>query len=342
MDKDKINKLYVVSDLFSDGPQQAPDKIAISQTGMYTPAFGDPRDITEEMLEKMVENFEKDVLKTKPSVYYSHWDSKRAAAGEIKEVYTSYNETLSKTVLYARVEWTPQGKKAIMEKEYKYISAEFAYDFKRPVNKEGSYQSYGPVLTGVALTNEPAVYDIPQIVFSSNFSGNKDFLAQFKNLGSNKNIDDSKEGDLKMNELLKLMGVKNEKEALEKFSSLNETVEKLQKADFSSKLKDKDKTINELKKEIETIKEENFSAEKKTFLEGVFKEGKITKEKFDKAMEYGKDQFSVFKDIVGDMKEVLPKPKGSAAMKGANEKPDQTFEEYADKFDIKDINKGVE
>lgn len=339
-------KLYVVSDLsglsdqFSEGPQQAPTKIAISQTGVYTPAFGDPREINEQMFDKMIENFEADTLKTKPSVYYGHWDVKRAAAGEIKELFKAYNDTLSKTILYARVEWTPQGKRAILEKEYKYISAEFAYDFKRAMDKEGNVNSYGAVLTGVALTNEPAVYDIPQIVFS----GNKNFLAQFQNMGFNKNNDDDNnpEGEDKMEELLRLMAVKTEAEAKEKFSKLTEKMKELEKADFSAQIKSKDEAIKTLKEEIETIKKDHFSKEKESFLKVVFEEGKIDKEKYDKAMNYDKDQFAVFKDIIGDSASVLPKPEGTAKQKGKEENPDKSFAEFAKGFDPDTINEEAE
>lgn len=336
------DKLLVISELFADGPQQAPGKIAISQTGLYTPAFGDPKDITEEMFDKMIENMEANVLKTKPSVYYSHWDSKRAAAGEIKELYKSYNEDMSKTILYANVEWTPQGKRAILEKEYKYISAEFAYDFKRPVNKEGSYESFGAVLTGVALTNEPAVYDIPQIVFSGAPSFQKKFLAQFQNMGSNKKIVDPKtEGDIKMDKLLKAMNVKNEDEALEAYSHLTTRLDGLEKQDFSKKLKEKDSAINLLKEEIETMKKAEFTKEKKTFLDGLFKEEKIDKEKYEKAMGYNKEQFSVFTDMAKTFSKMLPSPAGSPAMEGKDDKPEKSFAQFAENLDVTQINKGA-
>lgn len=334
----KTNNLLVISDLFADGPQQAPAKIAISQTGLYTPAFGDPREITEEMFDKMISNFEANILKTKLSVYYSHWDSKRTAAGEITDVYKSYNENLSKTVLYANIEWTPQGKRAILEKEYKYVSAEFAYDYRRATDKEGSFQSYGAVLLGVALTNEPAVYDIPQIVFS----GNKKFVAQFANLGSNKNDDDKPlKGDLKMDKLLKAMNVKTEDEALEAYSHLVGRIDHLEKSDFSKQLKEKDSAIDLLKDEITKMKDEKFSTEKKSFLDGLFEAGKITKEKYDKANNYTAEQFSVFKEISSDLPDVLPKTKGTPKQKGAKEKPEMDFNEFAEKFDPAKSDEGV-
>ena len=86
-------------------------------------------------------------------------------------------------------------------------------------------KSSGTVLTGVALTNEPAVHDIPAIVFS----GNKKFVAQFTKTSEDKKVSLKPEGDLKMNELLKLMGAKDEKEAMEKFSSLNKVIEDFKK-----------------------------------------------------------------------------------------------------------------
>lgn len=336
------NKLLIFSELFSDGPQQAPGKIAISQTGLYTPAYGDPREITEEMFDKMISNFEADVLKSKLSVYYSHWDNKRTAAGEIKEIYKSYNETLSKTVLYATVEWTPQGKRAILEKEYKYISAEFAFDYRRATDKEGSYQSYGPLLTGVALTNEPAVYDIPQIVFSGSADFQKKLLAQFQDVSSNKNVEDKPLiGDLIMEELLKALNVKDSKEALAKFSALNKKIEDLEKADFSKQLKEKDNSIKELKGEIEKMKEAKFSDEKKSLLDQLFEAGKITKVKYDKAIEYTQEQFSVFKEISDDLPDVLPKKQGSPKQKGAKEKPEKGFHEFAETFDPAKSDEGV-
>ena len=145
METKELSNLFVISDLFASGGKQAPAKIAISQTGVYTPAFGRAREITGEMFDMMIENFKRNTLGSKLSVYYSHWDSKRAAAAEIKNIYKGVaDNSPSKSVLYAEVEWTPKGKKAILDKEYKYISAEFAYNLKRPKDEDESvFEEFG-------------------------------------------------------------------------------------------------------------------------------------------------------------------------------------------------------
>ena len=189
------------------------------------------------------------------------------------------------------------------------------------------------------MTNEPAVYDIPQIVFS----GNKNFLAQFQNLGFNDNVEnnDTSKGEEKMEELLKLMNVKTEAEAMEKFSSISKKVGELEKLDFTAQLRIKDEAIKTLKSEIADIKKTAFSKEKETFLKSVFEEGKITKEKYDKAMEYDQAQFSVFKEVVGDISSVLPKIEGDASQKGEKEKPEESFEQFAKGFDPDNVNEGA-
>lgn len=338
-------KLLVLSDLFAQG-EGVPDNVTISQTGLYAPSMGEPREISESDFDKMIENFNANVLKTKISVYYSHWDMRRTAAGEVTSIFKTKNEANLKAMLNASITWTPMGKKGILEREYKYISAEIYFNFRRPINKDGQFQEYGPVLTGIALTNEPAIYDIPPIVYS----GNKKFLAQFQKPVSNKNTSVNK-GVSKMDiqELLKRMNVTSAEDALKHFTSVKSELDELKndkaKEKFSEQMATRDKTIESLKKELDDIKEEHFSKEKKSYLDELFESKKITKERYNSVMDYNEEKFSMFKEVMSESgtKTVLPEPKGSFAQKGTNEEVGPgDFKKFAEKATLESLKEEAE
>ena len=234
MTKEQMQNLFVVSELFANRGE-VPSRIAMSQTGIYTPAYGDPREITLERFNEIVKNFDAKVQSTKVSVYYGHWGD-RKAAGEIMSVEVDYDQDAGKNILYGDIEWTEAAQKAIKGKEYKYVSAEMVLNYSVIKDLESdTIKEYGCVLTGLALTNEPAVYDLPSIMYS----GKPEFVAKFKKQCFNKS-----KGDKKMDELLKSLGVNSKEEALEKFSSLSKKIESLEASketlELSRKLKERE------------------------------------------------------------------------------------------------------
>ena len=300
--------LRVVSELFANAGD-VPTKIAMSQTGIYTPAYGEPREITTARLDEMVRNFNQNAQSTKVSVYYDHWGN-RKAAGEVKSVMIDRDASTDKQVLYGEVEWTKNAKEAIKQKEYKYVSVEVVLNYSVLEDMDTqTTKDYGAVLTGVALTNEPAVYDLPSIMYS----GSKSFVAKF-----NKPCSDKQKGDIDMSkELLKKLGVDSEDEAVTLFSSLKEKAESLEKAKldekYSKQLKDRDATIAKLTETVEQAKHEAFAKEKSGYLSTLFNNGMITKARHDQVMEFGEEKFSMFKEMsdtfgVSEKQKATPEP----------------------------------
>ena len=154
-------------------------KYAICQSGYYEDASGFGVNFDTEMLQGLIRNFKSRVLSSGVFVYYGHWDSKRESAGEIVSLETEHDFNSGKNRLYAEIEWTKEGKKKVMDKAYNYFSVEVATNYSvgdmkeiedeeqggTKVEKSRTY--YGATLTGVALTNEPAVTDLPRMKMST-------------------------------------------------------------------------------------------------------------------------------------------------------------------------------
>jgi len=101
--------------------------------------------ITQENLESMVVNFNNKVTGVDLSVNEDH--KKNEAFGWFKDVYLSHD----KQTLYAQIHWNSKGTIALSEKEYRYFSPEFSFNYK----EELSGKEFGATLKGGALTNYP-------------------------------------------------------------------------------------------------------------------------------------------------------------------------------------------
>jgi phage I-like protein len=112
-------------------------------------------EITPEVLDSMISNFNKDILKKKQlPIDYSH-NNEQKAAGWI----TALKLGDDKKSLYAKAEWTPSGKAALLEKEFRFFSAEFQMSYY----DQDSETELGAVLHGGALTNIPFL-KLPPII----------------------------------------------------------------------------------------------------------------------------------------------------------------------------------
>ncbi len=113
--------------------------------------------ITLQDMEQMVANFsneERDV-----QFDYDHnciWGNTKAA-GWIQSL------EIEEGKLYATVKWTASGQLAIDNKEYRYVSPVFQFDYKIP----GTYKNVGTRLHSVALTNQPFLTELDPIVNNS-------------------------------------------------------------------------------------------------------------------------------------------------------------------------------
>jgi phage I-like protein len=96
----------------------------------------------------MKKNFDAKVRGIDLAIDYAH-ESDQIAAGWIKGLELSNGNT----ELWAIVEWTPQGRKRLSDKEFRYLSADCSFDYED--NERG--EKHGPTLLGAALTNRPVV-----------------------------------------------------------------------------------------------------------------------------------------------------------------------------------------
>lgn len=108
------------------------------------PSYG-KLNITQEHLEDFVINFKSNVTGVDLAVNEDH--KKNEAFGWFKDIFLSFD----KQILLGQVNWNSKGTTALSEKEYRYFSPEFRFNYKHPhTGKE-----HGPTLLGGALTNYP-------------------------------------------------------------------------------------------------------------------------------------------------------------------------------------------
>ena len=252
-------------------------KYTICQSGYYEDAYGFGIKFDDEILDKLIRNFKAQVLSSGAFVYYGHWDSKREAAGEVVSLKKEYDSDSGKTCLNAEIEWTGEGEKKVKDKAYNFFSVEIATDYStvelneveddKGMRTEKNKISYGPTLTGVALTNEPAVHDLPRMKMSG--TGEKVFsvftkknVAQDKNMNQNNLIDNKSKENTEMDEKIKKQHEDQILALTKKLEDANALVKKMEEA---SKKREK----------------ELFEKERNSFSKTLFESEKISKETAD-------------------------------------------------------------
>lgn len=117
--------------------------------------------ITKDTLLKLKENFENKVRRIDLAVDYFH-ESNKVAAGWISGVELREDDS----ELWINVDWTKNGKERIEEKELRYISADFDFNYTDSETKV----NFGPTLLGAGLTNRPHVKDMQPILLEEGFT----------------------------------------------------------------------------------------------------------------------------------------------------------------------------
>lgn len=135
------HKIALDCPIIFDDEQKDINYVQLMRTGKF-----DEFEITSETFAKMKENFDNNVRKVELAVDYFH-QSYAEAAGWIKKVELSDDSQK----LFIEVEWTPEAEKKIRDKEVRYLSADFNFNYY----DEETKKSYGPTLNGAGLTNRP-------------------------------------------------------------------------------------------------------------------------------------------------------------------------------------------
>lgn len=130
---------------FSEDKKDLPQVIEIARVveGEH-PTYG-KINITKEHLKSFVANFNDKVTGTDLAINEDH--KKNEAFGWYKDVFLNEDGD----ILYGTVNWNAKGTRALSEKEYRYFSPEFRFNYVHP----HSGKEFGATLLGGALTNYP-------------------------------------------------------------------------------------------------------------------------------------------------------------------------------------------
>lgn len=150
----KVFDIPEASGASNNGDARAPE-IQILKCGKFNhPDYG-TFEITPAMLQEFISNFDARVRGTDIPVDYFHEEAK-IAAGWMKNLFLSDDGA----ELWARVEWTPRARKMLGDKELRYFSPEFQFQWEHP--ESGAV--FNNVLFGGGLTNRPFLKNMAPIV----------------------------------------------------------------------------------------------------------------------------------------------------------------------------------
>lgn len=135
--------------------------VTVTRTGKFTdPRYGD-FEISRDMLNAMVKNFNERVYGQDIFYDVSHQPG-NGAAGKVLALKVEGDR------LRALVEWTPYGIDAIKNKGYAYSSIEYHDNYQDNESK----QTYGPVMMGAGLVVRPCIKRLDPIQLSEASVGN--------------------------------------------------------------------------------------------------------------------------------------------------------------------------
>lgn len=286
----------VLSEPQADGQQEVPKKIQILRTGIFhDPKYPKPIPVTKDILLSLVKNFKNNVRKIDLAIDYKH-DSDDIAAGWFKELELSEDGE----GLFAEIDWTKQGAQKLSEKEFRYVSADFQFNYIDNETKE----NFGPTLLGAGLTNRPVIKGMqPAVELNENSNGN--------NNGGNMDPKDKEIADLKAK--IAELEAKAPKEDAPEMSAL-----KKQLADMTAKCAEYEMASKQAAEKAQL-------AEKKTKFDTMLSEGKCVEAQRESFM---KDDFKAFTDLAQPLKlsEVGNGGDGKGA-KGGKEGEEKTAED---------------
>jgi phage I-like protein len=146
MQQREFRTRHKLADFAEDG--KVPERVQILKVGTYYhPEYG-KLEITTETLRTFKENFDANVRGIDCAIDYKH-DSDDIAAGWFRSVELSADGN----ELWVETEWTKNGERVVAEKEFRYFSADFDFEYQ----DNETLQVFGPTLCGAALTNRPFI-----------------------------------------------------------------------------------------------------------------------------------------------------------------------------------------
>lgn len=210
-------------------------------------SYGD-LEITSQHLQEFKRNFDDNVRRVDLAIDYFH-NSSQEAAGWIKEVELRNDDT----ELWIKPEWTPTAAKKLSDKEVRYISADFSFNY---TDKEEN-KTYGATLFGAGLTNRPHIKNM-RAILSEHFDCDK--VDRVMNAIENQQT----ENEMNFDEMLKSVAELSE----------DQKAQLAEKLGYSAKV-NMTEDAAKLSEEIETLKSEKDKAERELAFTKMLSEGKV-------------------------------------------------------------------
>lgn len=219
-------------------PKEDINMVQLIRKGKFNHALYGKFDINEDVLREFKANFDNKARRVDIAVDYFH-ESYAEAAGWIERVELRDNDKS----LWIDVKWTESAKVKILDKQIRYISADF--DLAYEDSETG--KEYGATLYGAGLTNRPHVKDMQPI-----------FSDEIVEHSQNKTKKEDKAMTLEFNDILDAVSNLSEDEKLQLGEKLGFSVKA---SEVEKKLSDAEtaKTLAEdkAKTEIKTLSDEN-------------------------------------------------------------------------------------
>jgi len=130
------------------------NKVQLLRTGKFDHHFFGKFSITKKVLKDVIKNFHSNSVGVKINLDYGHQSLDEAAGWIVDmELRDDGNQ------LWLHMDWTPKGRQKILDREYKYTSADIDLDYLNP--ETGKEQ--GATLFGGGLTNRPFIKGMSEI-----------------------------------------------------------------------------------------------------------------------------------------------------------------------------------
>lgn len=236
-------RLAPIAIQLAEGSKTAPDKIQVIRTGTFHHEKYGKFEITKDHLLAFKKNFDAKVRGIDIALDYGH-DSE----GEAAAWFTSIELSDDGTELWAVPDWTPSGAESVIAKRYRYVSADFNFDY----TDNETLKKHGPTLLGAGLTNRPVV------------KGQAPVIELTEGKGS--------EVDPKDKQIEELKAKIAELEA--KLSGKAQASE-VELGDMKKELAEKSTKLSEAQAELKKMKESTVVAEKKSQFDKKLSEGVV-------------------------------------------------------------------
>lgn len=144
---------------------EIPKSVQLFRTGTFYHSEYGKFDITPEVLKELKKNFDDQVRGIDLAIDYKH-ENEDIAAGWIKNIRLSDD----RQELWADVDWTKRGQSVLSEKEFRYLSPEFTFQYE----DNETLKKFGPTLLGAGLTNRPTIKKMAPVVELSEYKINEE------------------------------------------------------------------------------------------------------------------------------------------------------------------------